>query len=96
VTVYHSPGNRFFYGADRMTGLGDGQSFKDLAIYRHNLHAHNRSGYLVSGTVLHWFFPLETLIVAIAIAVITYLGVRGLVNLLARSKKGSCPPEDKK
>ena len=44
--------------------------------------------------VLHWFYPLETLIVAIVVAVVPYLAVRGLVNWLARSKTGSPPPKD--
>ena len=45
--------------------------------------------------VQHWFYPLETLIVAVAVAVVPYLAVRGLVNWLARAKRGSGPPESK-
>lgn len=42
--------------------------------------------------VLNWLYPLEALIVAIAVAVMPYLAVRGLVNWLARPKRGSTPP----
>ena len=46
--------------------------------------------------VLRWVYPLETLIVAIVVAVVPYLAIRGLVNWLARPKGGSRPPESKK
>ena len=41
--------------------------------------------------VLNWFYPLETLIVAIGVAVIPYMVVRGLVNALARKWGGRKP-----
>ena len=47
-------------------------------------------------TVVGWFFPLEALIVAIVVALVPYLAVRGLVNWLARRKQGPRPPEVKK
>jgi hypothetical protein len=43
--------------------------------------------------VLHWFYPLETLIVVLAVAVVPYLLVRGLFNALARIWRGwNTPP----
>jgi hypothetical protein len=33
--------------------------------------------------VLHWFYPVQTLIVAVALAIVPYLMVRGLANRIA-------------
>ena len=46
-------------------------------------------------TVVGWFFPVEALIVAIVVALVPYLAVRGLVNWLARPKQGPCPKTKK-
>lgn len=35
--------------------------------------------------VLHWVYPLETLIVALVLAIVPYLSVRGLVNAAMRA-----------
>ena len=45
--------------------------------------------------VLDWFYPLETLIVAIAVALVPYFLVRGLVNYLTRTWRGPKPPDPK-
>lgn len=43
--------------------------------------------------VLHWFYLLETLIVALAVAVGPYLLVRFAANYLARIRRGPRPPD---
>jgi len=45
---------------------------------------------------VNWFFPLETLIVAIGVAVVPYLAVRGSVNWLARSRRARARSEASK
>jgi hypothetical protein len=45
--------------------------------------------------VFKWFYFLETLIVAIAVALVPYFLVRGLVNYLTRAWRGPKPPEPK-
>ena len=37
------------------------------------------------GVVGRWFYPLETLIVAVVLAIVPYLVVRGPVNRIARA-----------
>jgi hypothetical protein len=39
--------------------------------------------------VWHWFYMLDTLIIAIAVALVPYFLVRGLVNWLTKCKPGS-------
>jgi hypothetical protein len=42
---------------------------------------------------VNWIFPLETLVVAIVVAVIPYLVVRRLVSWLAKPGQGPRPPQ---
>ena len=41
---------------------------------------------------LHWFYPFETLLVAVLLALIPYLLIRGPVNRIKTLISGSAPP----
>jgi hypothetical protein len=42
--------------------------------------------------VLHWIYPVQALIVALALAVVPYLLVRGVTNRFARGRRPAKPP----
>lgn len=46
--------------------------------------------------VYHWFYPVETLLVAILLALIPYLSIRGTVNRIKRSLRGPPPTSGKR
>jgi len=47
---------------------------------------------------VHWFYPFETLLVAVLLALIPYLVVRGPVNRIKTSMRGTAPsrPQDRR
>jgi hypothetical protein len=45
---------------------------------------------------VNWVFPVETLIMAIGVAVVPYLGVRGLVRWLATPRPGTFSSDDRR